>query len=216
MSKSKVKRLVFLGISAVLLLLAASAYAMVFNESRLVNPTDFSSFTFSAKDLPMVTAIVLFQLYIVYLFFSILMAIVRKGREEKRAVRTRKLNPKLGLLGFLGFLGLAGFWTYRLDGSIFPFCFFIFFGFFGFFFEGKMSNTLMDERFQENMQRAQLKALKLGFTLMFALILLVGQGRIGNLDFVAAFLLAGLSLIYALTMVLTEYLLYRYDHEEDV
>lgn len=215
MSKSKVKRLVFLGVGAVILLLAASAYAIFFNDSRLVSPTDFSEFTFGIRDLPMAAAVVLFQIYILYLFFSIFGEIVRKGRRERQAVRTRKLSPKLGLLGFLGFLGFAGFWTYGIDKTIFPFCFFIFFGFFGFFFEGKMSNTLMDERFQENMQRAQLKALKIGFVLMFILILFVSQTRIGSLDFTAAFLLAGLSLIYALTLVLSEYLLYRYDHEEE-
>lgn len=57
--------------------------------------------------------------------------------ESFNANRTRRLNPKLGLLGFFGFLGfIGGAWTR-----------FVFFGFFGFFYEGKMSNTLMDERF---------------------------------------------------------------------
>ena len=59
--------------------------------------------------------------------------------------RKHRLSPKLGFLGFCGFLGFAGFWTYGALGDLSGFIFFAFFGFFGFFFEGKMSNTLMQQ-----------------------------------------------------------------------
>lgn len=130
--------------------------------------------------------------------------------------RTRKLNPKWGLFGFFGFLGFTGFFTYHIDQTMFPFIFFSFFGFFGFYFEGKMSNTFMDERFRENALRAQLYALKTGFSLVFLVVLSVGWGLFAKSpENCAVYLLISLSLICALTMFLSEYLLYKYDHEEE-
>ena len=66
-----------------------------------------------------------------------------------------------------GFAGFLGFWTYRVDQAIFPFVFFVFFGFFGFFYEGKMSNTLIDERYKENKMRAQSTANKTALSIIF-------------------------------------------------
>lgn len=104
---------------------------------------------------------------------------------------TRKIDPRLGWLGVLGFLGFAGFYTYSADGSVFPFAFFLFFGFFGFYYEGRMSGTFMDERFRENIVRARLRAYRITFlTMMAALVIL------------------------ALGIFLSEYLLYRYDHDD--
>ena len=62
---------------------------------------------------------------------------------------------------------ILGFWTYRVDQTIFPFVFFVFFGFFGFFYEGKMSNTLIDERYKENKMRAQSTANKTALSIIF-------------------------------------------------
>lgn len=69
-------------------------------------------------------------------------------------------------MGLLGFLGLLGFWVYPQTGEVFPFAFFLFFGFFGFFFEGKMSHTLMDERYTENRAKAQLTAAKTALSII--------------------------------------------------
>lgn len=139
-----------------------------------------------------------------------------KCLRKEPANRTRKLNPKWGFFGFFGFLGFAGIVTYQIDRTMFPFIFFSFFGFFGFYFEGKMSNTFIDERFRENAQRAQLKALKTGFSLMFLVLLSVGWGVFSKSpEKCAVYLLVSLSLICALTMFLSEYLLYKYDHGEE-
>ena len=99
-------------------------------------------------------------------------------------------------------------------GLIEPFVFFTFFGFFGFFFEGKMSNILMDERYKENAVRAELKAYRVGFGTVFALLILAGQSGRFKADLVAPVLVAGIALTVALTMFLSEYLLYRYDHDD--
>ena len=88
-------------------------------------------------------------------------------KEKKIREKTRKLNPKFGYFGILGLLGFLGFWTYSIDKTVFPFIFFLFFGFFGFFFEGKMSDTFMDERFHGNRKKAELKAYRVGISLLF-------------------------------------------------
>lgn len=128
--------------------------------------------------------------------------------------RTRKLNPKLGFLGFLGFAGFLGVLTYQTDKTIFPFVFFVFFGFFGFFFEGKMSNTLMDERFIENRRKAELKAYRVGQIVSFlVLIASLWQRLFPTNEAKLIFITISLSLTFALVIFLAEYLLYRYDHD---
>ena len=90
----------------------------------------------------------------------------------------------------------------------------MFFGFFGFFFEGKLSDTLMDERYQENVRRAQLDTYKAGFVLLWVVLLVVGHGPLwGSLELTAVALTSAVSLALGLTLFLSEYLLYRYDHD---
>ena len=92
------------------------------------------------------------------------------------------------------------------------FAFFIFFGFFSFFFEGKLSHILEDELFQENKRKAQLEAYKIGFKLLFVVIWLMAIGMFSrNVEWCAIFMLISVSLIYALVLFLSNYLLYRYE-----
>ena len=144
----------------------------------------------------------------------------------KRASKyTRKISPRLGLLGFLGFLGFAGLATYRLSQSFFPFVFFAFFGFFGFYYEGKLSATLMDERFLQNKLRAEHKAYSLCGGISFLALVLTSVAEAvwvplaGALDLQVSelklmFLTIVLALTFALGIFLSQYLLYRYDHED--
>ena len=132
-------------------------------------------------------------------------------RNKIETNRTRKLNPKLGFLGFFGFLG---FLDLDLPGSWIRF---IFFGFFGFFYEGKMSDTLMDERFQENKNKAQLMALKIAFAVIIIALLFLSLGEYFKFMSIESLYRAGqilIALSIALSMFLSEYLLYRYDHDE--
>ena len=125
------------------------------------------------------------------------------------------LTSVWSVLGGFGFLGFGGFWTYAAFDKIFPFIFFVFFGFFGFFFEGKLSHTLEDELFQENRRRAELKAYRIGFALLFVVIWLMGMGFLSrNVEWCAVFMLASMSLIYGLVLFLSNYLLYRYERME--
>lgn len=214
---SKKTKIIIIGVFCVLFLLASVAYAVCFNDSRLVEPMDFDSYVFQIKDLPMILSVAVVNLYV----FAIAgMMIVKILKERKCPVKTtRKLNPKLGILGFLGFMGFLGFPAFREAGDVSAFVFFTFFGFFGFYYEGKMAGTFMDERFRENAARAQLMALKTTCGIIFfALILFAGSGGrlVGSLEYAMIGLIIIISLAMGLGTFLSEYLLYRYDHDDQL
>ena len=191
---------------------AAVWYDLTYNGGKLVYP--IHSYAFAPADIPMLLAIALDVLYVLYLAFLLVRGIRVQKEHVAKTGRTRRLSPKLGFLGFCGFLGFAGFWTYGALGDLSGFIFFAFFGFFGFFFEGKMSNTLMDERYKENAARAERKALRIGFGIIFFLLIFAGQAGRLTAELVAPILIAGIALAVALTIFLSEYLLYRYDYDD--
>lgn len=186
--------------------------ALAHHGGRLVYPMD--SYAFQTSDIPMLAALALDVLYVLCLALLLVRWGIARKQQARFSNRTRRLNPKLGLLGFFGFLGFAGIWSYQAMGDLSAFVFFAFFGFFGFFFEGKMSNTLMDERFQENAARAELKAYRTGFVLIFLLLILSGQAARFRAELLAPILISGIALAVALTLFLSEYLLYRYDYDD--
>ncbi len=215
-NKQKTWLLIGTGVLVILLMAASSLYSVKYNEARLVEPMDFSQYVFRMKDLPMIVSGVLFCIYIGCLIVLIIRTASRNAREVEETHTTRRISPKFGFFGFFGFLGFLGFWTYSARGDIFPVFFFLFFGFFGFFYEGKMSHTFMDERYQENAKRAQHGALKIAFGVMVAaLVVLCYGGRLrkdpGIIMLSAASLLA---LGVGLVLFLSQYLLYRYDRED--
>ena len=191
---------------------AAVWYDLTYNGGKLVYP--MHSYAFAPADIPMLLAVALDVLYALYLAFLLVRWIRAQKEHVVKTGRTRRLSPKLGFLGFCGFLGFAGFWTYGALGDLSGFIFFAFFGFFGFFFEGKMSNTLMDERYKENAARAERKALRIDFGIIFFLLIFVGQAGRLTAELVAPILIASIALTVALTIFLSEYLLYRYDHDD--
>lgn len=215
MKKNKMTKIILPGIICMLILAVSIWYSVKFNESRLVVQTDLSTYKFSPRDLPMICSVALTIAYFMYLLICTGRTSIQQKRSILKTSRTRKLNPKLGFLGFLGFMGFMGFWTYSNDKKIFPFMFFMYFGFFGFFYEGKMSNTFMDERFKENKNRAQLVALKTAFAgLIIMIVFLALSENLMSIEYrlIAVHILIALSI--ALALFLSEYLLYRYDHDE--
>lgn len=214
MKNKKLKFTILFGLLSILLLSLSIAYSLNFNNSGLVAPTDFSSYNFTFKDIPMIFSVSLFIIYVFYLVFVIVSLNVRRNLKRLSLNATRKINPKLGFLGFLGFSGFLGFFTYNMDKTIFPFFFFVFFGFFGFFYEGKMSNTFIDERYKENKTKASMIADKSTITIIFiSSVFLVQSSR--STDFMLICFIIMLSLSFALNIFLKNYLLYRYDKTEE-
>ena len=212
MKTNKMKIWIGCGIVCVLSVLLSLWYAITFNHSRLVVPMDFKNYVFGIRDLPMIVSVSLSCIYLVALFVMLSIHAGKKQRQAEKTGITRKINPKLGCLGVLGFLGFAGFWTYSVDGTVFPFAFFLFFGF---YYEGKMSGIFMDERFRENITRAKLKAYKITFGVMLIALIILCQGKLfGNLEYTLIASIINLSLALALGIFLSEYLLYRYDHDD--
>ena len=215
MKKINTKLTIFAGVVCALLVVLSSWYTITFNDSRFIAPMNLSEYTFRTKYLPMIVSGLLLVLYILYLCVLLVRGIIINKRKGVTGQSTRTINPKWGFLGFFGFFGFLGFWTYSVDKTIFPFVFFMFFGFFGFFYEGKMSNTFMDERYKENKIKAHMTANKIALAIIFVSILFLGQGKlIGNLEYTLIALIIVVTLSIALEMFLSEYLLYRYDHDE--
>lgn len=142
-----------------------------------------------------------------------------KNERNNNRTHTRKISPMLGILGILGFLGLAGFIPkiYGLTDSMTSpsfFFFFAFFGFFGFYFEGKMSNTLIDERFQFNKYRAEAMANKLSLSLLIVIsIISMSILRLDTYDMLSI-LIAAIGIAFGLSVFLQQYLLYRFENED--
>ncbi len=215
MKNSKKKLTIIFGVICAVLTAVSSWYTIAFNDSRLIAQTDLSEYTFRVQDLPMIISIILLSLYIMYLFVLLIQSVFANKHTEETARFTGTVSPKLGLLGICGFAGFLGFLTYSIDKTVFPFMFFLFFGFFGFFYEGKMSNTLMDERYKENKLKANMTANKTAIAIIFLAMLILGRGNLmGNPEYTLIALIIVISLAIALEVFLSEYLLYRYDRDE--
>ncbi len=80
-----------------------------------------------------------------------------------------------------------------------------------------MSNTLMDERYRENKMKAHLSASRTALIIIFLATLFLGRGRLmGNLEYTLIAYVIIISLALALKIFLSEFLLYRYDHDEQL
>lgn len=78
-----------------------------------------------------------------------------------------------------------------------------------------MSGTFMDERFRENAAHAQLTAYKTTFSITFLALILLCRGKLfGSLEYTLIAVIIVLSLALACGLFLSEYLLYRYDHDD--
>lgn len=187
--KKRTKLTICLGVICALLVAISSWYTIAFNNSRFIVPMDLSEYVFRVQDLPMIISGVLLTLYIVNIVVLFLESIKTNRRRELTLQSTRTINPKLGFLGLLGFAG--------------------------FFYEGKMSNTLIDERYKENKMKAQSVANKTSLSIIFLAILILGQGKLmDNLEYTLIALVIVIALSIALEIFLSEYLLYHYDNDE--
>ena len=193
MSKKQIKKIIFMGVGCALLLIVGTIYSLLYNDGRWVKNMDMSEYVFSYKDIPMLVIGALIALYAIYIVIICFKNVFSKNSREKRYSRT--ISPYWGFCGMFGFLGFGGFWTYYKFGEI--------------------SHILEDELFQENKRKAQLEAYKIGFKLLFVVIWLMAIGMFSrNVEWCAIFMLISVSLIYALVLFLSNYLLYRYEKRE--
>lgn len=145
---------------------------------------------------------------------------MKRGVSGEKKGYTRKISPRLGILGFLGFLGFIGLIPdlFEMNGVRvvpFPLLFFCFFGFFGFYYEGKMSGTMMDERYVANANRAAALANKAALTVIIGTaIAAVSIFRVSDSEVMVKVLIGVIGLAFGLSVFLQEYLLYRFEHEE--
>lgn len=212
--KNNKKMVIILGVACVLIFIISLCYTAVFNDGRFIAPMDMSGYVFRVKDLPVIISGVLMALYVLYIFALVAKTAITNRNIEADTGFTRTVSPRFGYLGLFGLMGFLGFWTYNTDKTVFPFAFFMFFGFFGFFYKGKMSNTLIDERYKENRIKAQVVADKAAFTIIFIAVLFLGQGRLaGNLEYTLIAFIIVVALSIALKMFLEMYLLYHYDND---
>jgi len=135
--------------------------------------------------------------------------------KDAKPTHTRKISPKLSLLGLLSLLGFIGFFPNAFHVPVyFAFFFFCFFGCFGFYYEGKMSNTLVDERFVLNRSRAT------AFANSIALFIIVGVSLITVSLFelethnTLNIIIAMIAFSFGLSLFLQQYLLYRFENKE--
>lgn len=201
----------------IILEFAAVAYDGFFNRSRIIHPID-ASYQFRPSDLPLILTTIALAAYVIFLVFHMVFSFVGKNKDIQKSSAhiTRKVSAKFGWFGFFGFTGFLGIPAFILQNQVWPFFFFVFFGFFGFFYEAKLSNTLMDERFIEEKKRAQLVSYKIGFSLLWLVSWVLGfMGSHLNTDFVAVAFSVSSSFIIALVLFLNNYLLYKYDTEEE-
>lgn len=75
----------------------------------------------------------------------------------------------------------------------------------------------MDERYKENKMKAGMMANRIALAIIFFAILILGQGKfMGSLDYTLIALIIIVALSIALQIFLSEYLLYRYDHDDQL
>lgn len=136
-----------------------------------------------------------------------------------RRTHTPKLHPLLGLFGFLGLLGFMGFFPQGFAATKavrvpFPLLYFGFFGFFGFYYSGKLSGTLIDERFEANENRASAIANRTALVIILFVSVFTTSIYLTDVDKLLRILITTISIAWGLAVFLGQYLLYHFETEE--
>ena len=118
MKHSTLKNIVLPGIFCAACLGASVWYSVVFNHSRLIAPTDFSTYVFRVQDLPLMLACILCAAYLIWLFVRGF----QHAQQQKSSTTTRTIDPRFGFLGLLGFFRLTGLLGLPADRESFSLC----------------------------------------------------------------------------------------------
>ncbi len=107
MKHSTLKNIVLPGIFCAACLGASVWYSVVFNHSRLIAPTDFSTYVFRVQDLPLMLACILCAAYLIWLFVRGFQHAQQQKAPPPPAPLTRGLVfGAAGLFRLTGLLGL--------------------------------------------------------------------------------------------------------------
>ncbi len=203
-------KLAFVIIISGILSVFGSIYAVLFNESRLIVPTDLNTYQFKLQDL-------IFGLPVVIFIFSVIIASVyypikifknTTFKKYELGEYTDKTNINSCLWGIFGFIPLFFYTKYSYEIVVF----FAFFGFFSCYYKSKFNEILIDERFLFNQSKADAQAYRVAFTII-AVSFILSVPRISGVA-LNTFLLSIIALSYAVAEILKSYYLYKYDMEE--
>lgn len=217
MKKKNILKIVVPFLVVAVLMGLASWYSITYNEGRIIYPMDYSQYVFQWKDLPAILSIIFVFIYVIYVIIQVVLICRKAMKEKEKNIQSNRfpyMNPKLGFLAILGFIGIIGLLPAPYGDPYFLF-FFTLFGFVGFYFYGKISNTLMDERFIEDKKNAEYTAMKISFSILYIGVILSARlplVRNNNTTLISYFYLLS-SIAFGLYFFLSPYLLYRSDQK---
>lgn len=193
-----------------------SIHSVMFNESRLIVPTDLSTYEFRFADLILGIPLTIFILStcIASIYYPILIVNKSTFKKYKLGERTPKINNQKWILGFAGILGFIPLFT-NLSTTYIDYTniiLLVFFSQFAYYFQSKFSDILVDERFLYNLALAESKAYKIAYTSVIISFILSIPRLSGNV--LNIFLLSVIALSYSVSEILKSYYLYKYDMEE--
>ena len=99
MQRKTVRGFVAAGLGCAGLMAAAVWYSVTYNEARLVEPMDFSTYVFRPQDLPMILGILAVAAYALCLAAAVVRAAFRARRDPDSAVYTSRVGPRRGGVG---------------------------------------------------------------------------------------------------------------------
>ncbi len=199
-----------------ILSIIGSIHSVIFNESRLIIPTDLSTYEFRFADLILGIPLVIFILSVCVatVYYPILILNKSTFKKYKLGEQTPKIHNKKWVLGFVGILGFIPLVTNLSTTNIdyINIILLVFFSQFAYYFQCKFSDILVDERFMYNLALAESKAYKIAYTTVIIAFILSVPRLSGNV--LNIFLLSTIALSYSVAEILKSYYLYKYDMED--
>lgn len=193
-------------------------HSLLFNESRLIIPTDTDTYEFRIADLILGIPLVVFilSICIASVYYPLLILNKSTFKKYELGMRVPKIHNKRWLLGFAGLLGFIPFFVnyiFDLGNQYYiEVIFFAFFSQFSYCYQNKFSDVLVDERFLYNLAKAESKAYRTAYAMVIIALILSAPRMSGNV--LNVFLLSTIALSYATAEILKSYYLYKYDMED--
>ncbi len=202
-------------------------YSSLFNDNRIVEPTDYSDYVFQIKDLSMIIPLVMVTSFVIISIIYYALIIIKASLNgENLLYNSNTHTPKypkylylLGCFGIIGFIPLLppiNSLTFESNMGLLTFDSGItsvaFFGFFAFYYENKMANTLIDELYLANKAKAEAITFKTSLSVIFVISWLTIPRLPLRLSYQV--LILTISLAFAFSHIYKSYLIYKYETED--